>query len=112
MKHPPRIARTIYQSVRKPNPRRAANHLKFIRELDCMVCGSPWTQAAHVRAGTDGGTGMKPGDRYTVPLCMTCHEKQHRIGELSFWGDLGIDPVDQANKLWSISGDLKAGMRI
>ena len=35
---------------------------------------------------TDGGTSLKPSDNYTVPLCHKCHQEQHRIGELAFWG--------------------------
>lgn len=35
---------------------------------------------------TDGGTSLKPSDNYTVPLCHKCHQEQHQIGELAFWG--------------------------
>ena len=52
-----------------------------------------------MRTGTDGGVGVKPGDRYAVPLCTACHARQHRIGELSFL------------RLWTVSGDIKAGER-
>jgi hypothetical protein len=55
---------------------------------------------------------MKPGDRYAVPLCTACHAKQHRIGELSFWSRLRIDPVNVALRLWTVSADVKAGERI
>ncbi len=69
-------------------------------------------QAAHVRSGTDGGMGMKPSDRYSVPLCPDCHAQQHRVGELSFWAALGIDPLNVALRLWTISGNLDAGKRV
>jgi hypothetical protein len=64
-----------------------------------------------VRCGTDGGTGYKPSDRYSVPLCTACHAEQHR-GELSFWAALGIDPLNVALRLWTVSGDLSAGERV
>ena len=64
-----------------------------------------------MRTGTDGGTGMKPGDRYSVPLCTACHAKQHRAGELTFWSALRVDPLNVAARLWTISGDIKAGER-
>ena len=64
-----------------------------------------------MRTGTDGGVGVKPGDRYAVPLCAACHAKQHRIGELTFWSALRIDPVNVALRLWTVSADLKAGER-
>jgi hypothetical protein len=55
---------------------------------------------------------MKPGDRYAVPLCTACHAKQHRIGELTFWSTLRIDPVNVALRLWTVSSNLEAGERI
>jgi hypothetical protein len=64
-----------------------------------------------VRTGTDGGTGMKPGDPYSVPLCTACHAKQHRTGELTFWSSLRVDPLNVAARLWTVSGDIKAGER-
>jgi hypothetical protein len=99
---------------RKPKPdlRRRVQHLAFIRQLTCVACGKAGPSvAAHVRTGTDGGTGMKPSDRYAVPLCAECHAKQHRIGELTFWSALRIDPLNVASRLWVVSADLKAGER-
>jgi hypothetical protein len=64
-----------------------------------------------VRCGTDGGTGYKPSDRYTVPLCTACHAEQHR-GELSFWAALQIDPLNIALRLWTVSGSIEDGERI
>jgi hypothetical protein len=55
---------------------------------------------------------MKPSDRYSVSLCTTCHELQHRFGELTFWSVLRIDPLNVALRLWTVSGDLEAGERI
>ena len=63
--------------------------------------------------GTDGGTGMKPSDKYAVPLCqIPCHDRQHHVGELTFWGELGIDPLNVSLRLWTVSCDLEAGRRI
>ena len=64
-----------------------------------------------MRTGTDGGVGVKPGDRYAIPLCTACHTKQHRIGELTFWSALRIDPLNVALRLWTVSGDEKGGAR-
>ena len=55
--------------------------------------------------------GMKPGDCYALPLCTVCHAKQHRVGELTFWSTLRIDPLNVAWRLWTVSADLKAGER-
>lgn len=117
MRNPPRIARTVLRPKRRPDPRRASQHLAFIRQLECMACGHPApSEAAHVRSSGDGGVGMKPGDRFSVPLCAVCHRtgkrSQHSIGEVAFFASLNIDPVDTALRLWTVSGDIAAGQRI
>jgi hypothetical protein len=90
---PPRIPRTPARTKPKPNLRRRVQHLAFARQLPCVACGKAApSEAAHVRTGTDSGVGIKPGDRYTVPLCSGCHARQHRIGELTFWSALRTDP--------------------
>lgn len=65
---------------------RSEKHLRFIRSLPCMVCLSFGSEAAHIRIFTDGGTSLKPSDHYTVPLCHRDHQRQHNVGELTFWG--------------------------
>ena len=108
----PRIPRTVAHPKPKPNFRRRVQHLAFIRLLPCVACGKAApSEAAHIRTGTDGGVGMKPGDRYAIPLCTACHTKQHRVGELTFWSALRFDPVNVALRLWTISADVKAGER-
>ena len=108
----PRISRTVAHPKSKPNFRRRVEHLAFIRLLPCVACGKAApSEAAHVRTGTDGGVGMKPGERYAIPLCTACHAKQHRVGELTFWSALRIDPVNVALRLWTMSADVKAGER-
>jgi hypothetical protein len=108
----PRIPRIIARPKLKPHLRRRQQHLAFVRQLPCVACGKAApSEAAHVRAATDGGTAVKPGDRYAVPLCTACHAKQHRIGELSFWSQRRIDPLNVALRLWTISGDAEAGQR-
>jgi hypothetical protein len=65
-----------------------------------------------VRSGSDGAAGTKPSDRYSVPLCSSCHALQHQFGELTFWSVLRIDPLNVAFRMWTVSGDIKAGERI
>jgi hypothetical protein len=110
---PPRIPRTMARAKPKPDRRRRARHLAFVRQLACVACGKAApSEAAHVRSGSDGGAGMKPSDRYSVSLCASCHELQHRFGELRFWTVLRIDPLNVALRLWTVSGDLDAGDRV
>src|SRR5215469_10309073 len=109
----PRIPRTVTRRRSKPDLRRRLQHLAFVRQLPCVACGKAApSEAAHVRTATDGGVGVKPADRYAVPLCTMCHAKQHRIGELTIWSALRIDPLNVSLRLWTISGDLKSGERI
>src|SRR5437870_12681658 len=108
----PRIPRTVARGKPKPNLRRRVQHLAFVRQLACVACGKAApSHAAHVRTGTDSGLGLKPGDRYAVPLCTACHAKQHRVGELTFWSALRIDPLNVASRLWTVSADIEAGER-
>lgn len=113
MTRPPRIAREVPRGKRTPILRRNATHRAFLGTLPCLACGRQGsTEVAHVRSGTDGGMGIKPGDRYCVPLCVVCHALQHRMGELSFWSAHRIDPLDAAAALWTHSGDTERGERI
>src|SRR5215469_5743683 len=107
-----RIPRSVARTKPKPNSHRRGQHLAFVRQLPCVACGKAApSEAAHVRTGTDGAVGVKPGDRYAVPLCTACHARQHRIGELSFWSALRMDPLNVALRLWTVSSDLAAGER-
>jgi hypothetical protein len=102
----------VARSKPKPEFRRRAQHLEFVRQLSCVACGKAApSEAAHVRLGTDGGAGIKPSDRYSVSLCTSCHELQHRFGELRFWSVLRIDPLNVAMRLWTVSGNVEAGER-
>jgi hypothetical protein len=110
---PPRIPRRAAHGKPKQGLRRRPNHLSFLRQLPCVVCGKAApSEAAHVRSESDGGTGIKPSDRYSVSLCTSCHALQHEFGELRFWSTLRIDPLNVAFRLWTVSGDTSAGKRI
>ena len=86
---PPRIKR---DSGRKQSGKRCPSHRKWVRGHCCMACGSSaGIECAHVRVGTDGGVGIKPSDKWTVPLCRDCHARQHQIGEESFEKQWGVN---------------------
>lgn len=71
---------------------RSQAHLRFVREHHCSVgCPGMPIEAAHVRIGTDGGTGMKPGDDWTISLCHAHHAEQHQIGEPAFERKYNLD---------------------
>lgn len=84
-------------------------HLAFIRTLPCIYCSGE-SQACHLRTGLPkdhrGGTGLKPSDSYTIPMCHKCHALQHSTSEKLFHG--GMDMVLKlANVLWLKTGNHK-----
>jgi hypothetical protein len=108
--------------VRHKHPK----HLAFVRQLPCVVCQNDIsTEAAHIRM-KDGeirkpitGIAIKPDDCYVVPLCSSCHRRQHDMSEAEFWADAMIDPVKIALAIYAHSGDFerceqiaRAGWRI
>lgn len=74
------------KTPRRTEKGRCPSHLQWIRGCVCSVWGCKNTQieAAHVRIGTDGGIGLKPSDKWTIPLCSDHHREQHQIGEKAF----------------------------
>lgn len=79
---PPRIAKKAKRESRWRSPA----HANFVRSHACCACGS--TEAiefAHVRLGSHAGMGQRPDDWNATSLCKPCHQRQHNIGEASFW---------------------------
>ena len=60
------------------------------------------------------GIGIRPDDRFVLPMCGKHHRAQHDAGnERQFWQvECGIDPVIYALALHSVTGDWDAGTRI
>jgi hypothetical protein len=86
---------------------RSDAHLRWIRGHNCSCMGSGGCdgkiEAAHVRSGTDGGMGVKPSDRYAIPLCGGHHREQHQIGEAPFEARHKISMRKIADALWAKS---------
>lgn len=53
-------------------------------------------QAAHIRLGTHTGMGQKPDDWHAVGLCKECHDRQHTIGEETFWKGRDFHAIKEA----------------
>lgn len=75
------------------------NHLKWIRQQPCCICGdSTSTEAAHIRSGSIGHgknpCGMQErDDAWVTPLCNRHHREQHEYGnELAWWESKDKDP--------------------
>lgn len=100
-------------STKQKRPRvEDAAHLKFIRSLNCCICGKPGSDPAHIRSANAiygkpaTGGGQKSSDKWTVPLCRAEHDEQHAAGnELLWWASKRIDPFGLALALYAASGD-------
>lgn len=78
-------ARIKHKSDKAEKGRRSPAHRAWVRGFACSACGSTTAiECAHVRNGTDGGTGLKPTDIWCISLCRDCHSEQHQIGEPEF----------------------------
>lgn len=83
---------------RKHGGRVCQAHRAWVRRHHCSVpeCRMLPIECAHVRMGTDGATGLKPSDRWTISLCRQHHTEQHQIGETSFATKYGLDLIELA----------------
>lgn len=85
-------ARIRHKSDKAELGRRSPAHRAWVRGFACCACGTATAiECAHVRNGTDGGTGMKPSDRWCISLCSACHRQQHAMGEPMFEQAHGIN---------------------
>jgi hypothetical protein len=85
------------------SPRRYRNrdHLRFVTQQPCLLCGRKPSDAHHIRFVQQRALGRKASDEFTVPLCRSHHRAVHRAGnEQAWWQTAGIDPLKVARKLW------------
>lgn len=90
----------LLRRLSKPKARsdrwKSQSHLAHVRKHACVACDADAPiEAAHVRLGSDAGLSRKPSDYFAVPLCggpQGCHQRQHTLGERTFWDATGKDP--------------------
>jgi hypothetical protein len=88
---------------------RDKNHLLFVAQQPCLVCGRQPCDAHHLRFAQSPGLSLKVSDEFTVPLCRVHHRELHRTGlELRWWKGVGIDAIAIARRLWLESHPLSA----
>lgn len=93
-------------------------HLRLIRQLPCLTCGTiPAGEAHHLKCTGDRGMSVRSRDKHTIPHCHTCHmdiESRGAKNEVAYYGAIGagIDPLALAEALWDSSGDLAAMTRV
>ncbi len=86
-----------------PEPRRIRDrdHVKFVAQHPCLICGRRPSDAHHLRFAQSRALGRKVSDEFTVPLCRGHHREVHRCGdEAAWWTNAGIDPTVTARSLW------------
>jgi len=100
---------------------RDKKHLKWIRELPCVICGEMGCDAAHIRINSHAGGGRKPADNRVLPLCsyrspedIGCHRKQHNTSEVKFYYPFGgwERAVILAKSLYEVTGDTSKALEL
>ena len=90
--------------ISHPRRLRDADHLRFVAEQPCLICGRRPSQAHHLRYMQARALGRKVSDEWVVPLCAIHHRSVHDRGnELEWWKAKDIDPSKEAKSLWRSS---------
>jgi hypothetical protein len=95
-----------------PEPRRVRDreHVKFVAQQACIVCGRRPSDAHHLRFAQSRALARKVSDEFTVPVCRGHHREIHRRGdEAAWWERNKIDPTVIARALWLETHPLAAG---
>jgi hypothetical protein len=88
-------------TVGAPRRYRNRDHLRFVMQQPCLLCGRKPADAHHIRFVQPRALGRKASDEFAVPLCRSHHRAVHRAGdEKAWWKQAGIDPIKVARKLW------------
>jgi ERF superfamily len=88
-------------SIAEPRRYRNKEHLRFVMQQSCLVCGRTPSDPHHLRFMQLRALGRKVSDEFVAPLCRTHHREVHRVGdERAWWKQAGIDPIKVARKLW------------
>lgn len=88
-------------TVAEPRRYRNKEHLRFVAQQACLVCGRKLSDPHHLRFTQPRALGRKVSDEFVVPLCRIHHREVHRVGdERAWWKQAGIDPVMVAGNLW------------
>ena len=88
-------------TVAAPRRYRNRDHLRFVMQQPCLLCGRKPSDAHHIRFVQPRALGRKASDEFAVPLCRSHHRAAHRAGdEKAWWKRTDIDPIKVARKLW------------
>ncbi len=88
-------------TIAEPRRYRNKEHLRFVAQQACLVCGRKPSDPHHLRFMQPRALSWKVSDEFVAPLCRIHHRAVHRVSdERAWWKLAGIDPVKVARKLW------------
>jgi hypothetical protein len=88
-------------TIAEPRRYRNKEHLRFVAQQACLVCGRKPSDPHHLRFMQPRALGTKVSDEFVAPLCRIHHRAVHRVrDERGWWKQAGIDAVEVARKLW------------
>jgi ERF superfamily len=88
-------------AVAAPRRYRNREHLRYVAQQPCLVCGRKPSDPHHLRHVQPRALGRKASDEFAVPLCRSHHRAVHRASdEQAWWRATDIDPIKIARKLW------------
>jgi ERF superfamily len=97
----PRAVDKSVLTIAEPRRYRNKEHLRFVAQQACLVCGRKPSDPHHLRFTQPRALGWKVSDEFVAPLCRIHHRAVHRVSdERAWWKQAGIDPVKVARKLW------------
>ena len=104
----PGLSRTVPRQIDKsaltiaePKRLRDKDHLQFVRQQPCLICGRQPSDPHHLRFAQPRAIGLKVSDEFTVPLCRGHHRQLHQAGnEVAWWEDLEVNALEIAKGLW------------
>jgi hypothetical protein len=94
-------------TVAAPRRYRNREHLRFVAQQACLVCGRKPSDPHHLGFTQPRALGRKVSDEFAVPLCRGHHRAVHRYrDERAWWQQAGIDPIKVARGLWKATHGL------
>ena len=103
----PKIDKSIL-ALSEPKRIRSKDHLRFVAQQPCVICGRTPAHAHHIRYAQPRGIALKVSDEFTVPLCAIHHRENHTMGDESrWWQERKIDPLVVAQELWKATTGIK-----
>src|SRR5262249_5315314 len=101
----PKIDKSVL-TIGEPKRIRCKEHLRFVGNQPCLICGRIPSQAHHIRYAQPRGLSLKVSDEFTVPLCAIHHHHIHTTGkEQEWWLERNLDPLKVSRELWQKSGE-------